>query len=154
MGENRPTIKDTETTREYTDTEKAENSCEKLSGPDPKDQATGYRLLIGQGVAPAIAQRMVYEDKIPLTSIEETIKNGLAKQKAETKFKLRPGYIVKTLNSAKTEGKQVTATKASKEFKQMIDEQKNTKGLKHMTDEEMTKERDRVVEVLREPMTA
>ena len=77
-------------------------------------------LLIGQGVDLEVARSIVYDQNIPLASIEETIKNGLAKeekaQRTRGKFVLEAGYIVKALNTARREGKIVGPTKPSKEL--------------------------------------
>jgi hypothetical protein len=74
-------------------------------------------LLFRYGVDLEVARAIVYDQHTPLASIKDTIKNGLAKEKESGgKFVLEPGYIVKTLNTARSEGKIVGPTKSSKQL--------------------------------------
>jgi hypothetical protein len=84
----------------------------------PKDQQHyACTLLMRYGVDLEVARSIVYDHHTPLSSIEETIKNGLAKEeKSEGKFVLEAGYIVKALNTARSEGKLVGPTKSSKQL--------------------------------------
>jgi hypothetical protein len=68
-------------------------------------------------VALEVARSIVYDQHTPLSSIENTIKNGLAKEeKSKGTFVLDAGYIVKALNAARSEGKVVGPTKSSKQL--------------------------------------
>lgn len=100
-----------------------------LSKADAQDR--GYQLLIQQGVDRKVARAIVYDHHTPLQSIEETIKNGLAKQKDEKNFTLEPGYIVAALNGARKEGKIVTSTKTSRAFKREIENRQKPRA--HLT---------------------
>ena len=74
-------------------------------------------MLLQYGIHAKTAQAIVYEQYTPVESIEEVIKNGLAKQKYEPGFVLQPGYIVEALNRARGEGKVVGPTKNSHKLK-------------------------------------
>ena len=80
----------------------------------------GYHLLIQYEVAPEVAKSIIDVQHTPIESIEEAIKNGLAKQKYEVGFILTPGYIVAALNGARTEGKVIKSTKNSRRLHEEI----------------------------------
>ena len=88
------------------------------------EQQTGMSLLLSRGIDEKVARSIVYEHHTPLSSIEEVIKNGLAKennaQKTGGNFRLAPGYIVKALNQARNEGKEIGPTKLSKKLSAKI----------------------------------
>ena len=73
-------------------------------------------LLAKYSIDKQVAEKLVFVQHTPLESIEEAIKNGLAKQKNEKGFVLLPGYIVASLNGARSEGKTVKPTKYSKQL--------------------------------------
>ena len=65
-----------------------------------EDQERGYSLLLRYGIHAKTAKAIIYEQHTPAESIEEVIKNGLAKQLKEPGWILQPGYIVEALNRA------------------------------------------------------
>lgn len=95
-----------------------------LSGESQSEVTYAISLLMRYGVDRKVARSIVCDQHTPLTSIEEVIKNGLAKEdearKSLESFKLKPGYIVKALNSARAEGKVVKPTKLSKKLTEKI----------------------------------
>lgn len=106
------------TTLNITDNKKSSQKTD-LSSKE-KEQHYACTLLMRYGVDLEVARSIVYDQHTPLTSIEETIKNGLAKeekaQRTGGKFVLEAGYIVKALNTARSEGKLVGPTKSSKQL--------------------------------------
>ena len=90
-----------------------------LSSKESRQQYA-MTLLLSRGVNEKVAKSIVCEQHTPLSSIEEVIKNGLAKeqdsQQTGDRFKLGPGYIVKALNQARNEGKVVGPTRLSKQL--------------------------------------
>ena len=84
------------------------------------DQHCGFTLLLSRGVDEQVARSLVYKHHTTLASIEEVVKNGLAKEDEAHRnggdFRLEPGYIVKSLNQARREGKIVRPTKLSRNF--------------------------------------
>ncbi len=88
-----------------------------LSSKD-SDKHYACTLLRRYGVDVEVARQIVYDQHIPLESITEVIKNGLAKEikskQTDGRFVLEAGYIIKTLNQARSEGKTVGPTKLSK----------------------------------------
>lgn len=94
---------------------KRKPSKKNLSSKGPRHYAC--TLLRRYGVDREVARSIVYDQNTPVASIEETIKNGLAKEeKSDGKFVLEAGYIVKALNTARSEGKLVGPTKSSKQL--------------------------------------
>ena len=97
-----------------------------LSSKEAGQQAA-VTLLICRGVDEIVARSIVYEQQTPLSSIEEAVKNGLAKENHAKEtggtFVLEAGYIIKALNKARREGKIVGPTKLSKELKKKIHNQ-------------------------------
>ena len=93
-----------------------------LSSKD--EQHVGFTLLICRGVDEQVARSLVYKHHTPLASIEEAVKNGLAKEDESRRnggnFKLEPGYIVRSLNQSRKEGKIISPTKLSKKFSAKI----------------------------------
>jgi hypothetical protein len=115
-----------------------ENCSQKgLSGKAEKEHA--FALLIHQGVGKRVAESLVYDFNTPLYCIEETIKNGIAKQAKEPRFKLGPGYIIETLNAARREGKLVNPTKASREFSLALKSRKILKPVIPITQNDIKK---------------
>ncbi|NIP28978.1 MAG: hypothetical protein GWN55_16605 [Phycisphaerae bacterium] len=110
------------TTFNITDNNK--KSSQKDLSSKEAEQHAAFSLLICRGVDTEVANSIVYDQHTPRSSIEEVIKNGLAKEQhaRETggKFRLEPGYIVKTLNQARKEGKEVGPTKQSKKLSAKI----------------------------------
>lgn len=104
------------------------------------DQKTGMSLLLSRGVDEKVARSIVFDQHTPLSSIEEAIKNGLAKEaharKTEGKFRLGPGYIVKSLNQARFEGKTIGPTKQSKELSRQLKNKREAKSYKPLSQEE------------------
>ena len=88
------------------------------------EQHAAFTLLICRGVDEQVAQSLIFEQKHTLTTIEEVVKNGLAKEEEAKRtggeFRLGAGYIVQTLNQARKEGKAVGATKLSKKLSARI----------------------------------
>ncbi|MHC4573355.1 MAG: hypothetical protein ACYS76_04375 [Planctomycetota bacterium] len=115
-GQYAPTIPDN--TAEITSDKKREIPQRSLSEAEARDRA--YRLLVQYGVEKKVATSMVFGQKVPLESIGEAVKNGLARQECERGFILEPGYIVAAINGARSEGKVVGATKLSKQFRRQI----------------------------------
>lgn len=111
-------------------------------------QERGFRLLRQFGVGEKVARRLVYEQHTPLKSIEEAIKNGLAKQQSEERFVLQPGYIVAALNGAKREVKLVEPTKQSKALKRRIERMKQRKNEPPIGKREFEKRRQQQIEAL------
>jgi len=148
IGRKSQTITDN-TTKTTTDKDKDFSSGD-LSKANAQDR--GYHLLISQGVNQKVARSIVYEQHTPLQSIEETIKNGLAKQKAERNFTLESGYIVAALNGARKEGKTVTSTKASRAFKREIENQQKPRI--HPTKEEVAERKQKLLEQSKRLMAA
>jgi len=72
-------------------------------------------LLKRYGVDDKVARSIVYDQHTPLSSIENVIKNGLAKEESGG-FVLEAGYIIEALNKAHHEGKIVGPTKLSKKL--------------------------------------
>jgi len=96
------------------------------SKQDPRHYA--ITLLMRYDVDQEVARKMVYDQHTPLESIEEVIKNGLAKEQSSGgKFVLEAGYIVKALNGARKEGKTVGPTKASKNLSAQLKARKRKK---------------------------
>ena len=89
-----------------------------LSSKDQQHHAC--TLLRRYGVDYEVARAIVYDQHTPVESIENVIKNGLAKQTkpehTDGKFVLEAGYIVEALNQARREGKIVGATSLSKKL--------------------------------------
>jgi hypothetical protein len=100
------------------------NNTDNKRKPSKKDlspknqQHYACTLLRRYGIELEVARSIVYDQNTPLASIEETIKNGLAKeekaQRTGGKFVLEAGYIIKALNTAHSEGKIVGPTKSNK----------------------------------------
>ena len=88
------------------------------------EQHIGLTLLVCRGVDEKVARSLVYKQKTPLSSIEEVVKNGLAKEDEAKRtggdFRLEPGYIVQALNQARSEGKVVNPTNLSKIFSEKL----------------------------------
>lgn len=82
-------------------------------GLSEADQERGYQLLLKYAVDAKTAKAIVYDQHTPMTSIEEAIKNGLAKQSKEKGFVLQAGYIIASINGARAEGKIIKPTKNS-----------------------------------------
>lgn len=135
LGGNRPTITDntTKTTKDK------DFSQTKLSSADAR--VRGFQLLLRQNVNQKVAQSIFYDKHTPLESIEETIKNGLARQKYEQGFILRPGYIVAALNGARKEDKVVTPTKKSKKLKQEINRLAKAKTQKPLSQKQFARKK-------------
>jgi len=104
-----------------------------------KDKHRLRALLRRYGVSDQGSLRIVFEENTPRSSIEEAIKNGLAKHDAEKGkaggFELAAGYIVQALKNARAEGHEVTASKASRKFKDHIDERRNRKKSEPITEQ-------------------
>lgn len=113
----------------------------RLSEADAKTR--GYLLLVQHGVSQKVARAIVYEKLTPLESIEEAIKNGLARQKYEEGFVLKPGYIVAVLNGARKEGKTVTPTKKSNKLKQEINRLAKARTQKPLSQQEFGRKKKR-----------
>jgi len=120
----------------------------RLSKADAQDQA--YRLLTQPrlGVKPKVAHSIVYEQHVPLESIEETIKNGLAREKYEEGFVLQPGYIVAALNGARREGKVIGPTKKSRLFKEHLDQLNKAKNRTPLTQKEFAEKKKNQITAL------
>ena len=76
-----------------------------------EQQEQDYHLLVKFGVSPSVADNLIFNQATPRSSIEQTIKNGLAKAVYTAGFTLEAGYIVQTLNKARKESKIVGTTK-------------------------------------------
>lgn len=98
-------------TDEKTDKSVKNFSSVPLSSPI-SDEQQSRRLLIGFGVSPSVADNLIFNQATPLSSIEQAIKNGLAKAVYTASFVLEASYIVQTLNKARREGKIVKPTKS------------------------------------------
>ncbi len=112
-------------------------------------ESRGYSLLIQVGVAAKVAKAIVFEQQTPLESIEEAIKNGLAKGKYQTGFVLEPGYIVAALNGARKEGKVVGPTKKSNKLKNQIEQKKKLANRQPMNETEFADRKNRFLKSLR-----
>jgi len=90
----------------------------------------GFTLLVRFGVDGQVAVSLVYKQHIPLESIENAIKNGLAKQhysqKRGTQFVLGPGYIINALNRARGEGKLVALSAQARKLSLKINDGRRT----------------------------
>jgi hypothetical protein len=109
--------------------DKKDFSRKVLSSADAQER--GYQLLLQYGVHTKTAKAIIYEQHTPLESIEETIKNGLAKQEYESGFVLQSGYIVEALNRARDEGKIVGPTNKSKMLHAKIEHKGFLKSTSH-----------------------
>jgi len=118
-------------------------SLRKLSKAEAQDRA--HYLLIRFGVKPKVAHSIVYEQHIPPRSIEETIQNGLTKEKYEKGFVMQAGYIVATLNGARKEGKVVGPTKKSRVFKKHLDQQSKAKNRPPLTQKEFAEKKEKQI---------
>lgn len=88
---------------------------EDLSSKDSRHSA--FSLLLRYGVDSTVANSIVFDQNTPPASIIEVVKNGLAKEVSTGgEFTIGPGYIVKALNQARSEGKVVGPTKISREL--------------------------------------
>ena len=100
------------------------SSSQKDLSSKEAEQHAAFTLLICRGVDEQVAQSLIFEQKHTLTTIEEVVKNGLAKEeeakRAGGEFRLEAGYIVQALNQARKEGKAVGATKLSKKLSARI----------------------------------
>lgn len=93
-----------------------------------KQQQKGYDLLVKWGVHEKVADSLVYGQNTPLESIQRTIKNGQAKAAASNGlWRLCPGYIVKTLNLSRAEGKMVAPTNT---WRKLVTKVENWRGRK------------------------
>ncbi len=120
----------------------SENSSPELS------QDWAYRLLRQYGVAEKRSKALIYEQLVPPESIEEAVKNGLAKQNHQKDFVLTPGYIVAALNGARKEGKTVKPTRASKALQSKLRRRERRKTRPPMGPEEFEKKREKQLERL------
>ena len=146
QSQNEPTT--TDNTKEITTEIGNEISPGKLSEADA--QARAYDLLTEPhiGVAQKVAHSIVYEQHVPLESIEETIKNGLAREKYEEGFVLQPGYIVAALNGARREGKVVGPTRKSRLFKEHLDQLNKAKNRTPLTQKEFAEKKKNQITAL------
>ena len=120
-----------------------------LSSNQDKRKHYAITLLTRYGVDQEVARKIVYDQHVPLESIEEVIMNGLAKeQSGGGKFVLEAGYIVKALNQARHEGKVVGPTKASKKLSAKLAARKRKKP--PMSPKEFQAKQSRDVAALRE----
>lgn len=107
------------TTLNITDN-KVDSSQKDLSSKKEAQQHNACTLLMRYRVAYKVAHSIAFDQCTPPSSINEVIKNGLAEEEKAIrtggKFRLGPGYIVKALNQARSEGKIVSSTKLSREF--------------------------------------
>ena len=121
-----------------------------LSSNAPDDQHLGFSLLVCRGVNEKTARRIVYAQHTPLTCIDEVVKNGLAKEAhaRETggNFRLKPGYILKALKQARSEGKLISPTKLSKKMSAKIAASKA--GFTPLSEQEFQKRKSRQVAAL------
>ncbi len=91
---------------------------------DNGDQLRAYNLLVYFGVSRHVAGPIVFEQHTPLGSIQQTLKNGLAKAVFTNGFILEAGYIVQTLNKARSEGKIVSPTKLCQRLENKLADKK------------------------------
>ena len=117
------------------------------------EQHAAFSLLICRGVDEQVAQSLVFEQKHPLASIENVIKNGLAKEHDAKRtggdYRLEPGYIVKALNTARKEGKVVGSTKSSRELSKQLSAKRNAKKNTPLSQEEFEKRKRRNIASLK-----
>lgn len=89
-----------------------------LSSKDQRHHA--ITLLRRYGVDTEVARAIVYDQHTPVESIENVIKNGIAKEdsakRTDGKFVLEAGYIVEALNQARCESKIVGLTELSRKL--------------------------------------
>ena len=90
---------------------KIDSSEQDLSSEISDHDEQACWLLRRFGVDAKVAESIVFDHCTPLQSIEQTIKNGLAKAVYDEHFILEAGYIVQALNQARREGKTVGPTK-------------------------------------------
>jgi len=138
----------TDNDRENKEDNNKDFSPGKLSKADDQDRV--HHLLIQWGVKPKVAHSIVYEQHTPPQSIEETIKNGIAREKYGKGFVLKPGYIVAALNGARKEGKIVGPTKKSRLFKKRMDQQKEDENRPPLTEKEFAKKKKKQITSLRD----
>lgn len=115
------------------------HSSTDLSSKETKQQ-NGLILLVRRGVDEKVAQSIVYNQNTPLESIEEVIKNGLAKEieakRTGGRFRIEAGYIVAALNGARKEGKIVGPTKKSREFSKQLERKEQIRNQKPLSQQE------------------
>lgn len=142
------------TTERTRDNKKPIFSENRLSEKEVQERV--YGLLIRHGVSGKVAKSIIYEQHIPLESIKETIKNGLAKQKSELGFILKPGYIIATLNGARDEGKIVGPTMASKKLSGEIKKIADSKAIPRikLTPDEFNKRKNEILDQLKQPVNS
>ncbi len=118
-----------------------------------KRQHYALTLLLRYGVDHKVANRIVLDQQTPLESIEETIKNGLAKEnharENRGKFVLEPGYIVKTLNTARKEGKVVGPTKSCRDLIKRLAAKRDAKKHTQLSSKEFEKRKRRGIAALK-----
>lgn len=102
-------------TDEKTDKPRISQKRDLSSKTSDFDEHAACTLLMRYGIKYVKALDIVCNQHTPLSSIENVIKNGLAKEE-NGGFVLEAGYIIEALNQARIEGKIVGPTKLSKKL--------------------------------------
>ena len=89
-----------------------------LSGSASLDQVTErYRLLLRQGIDQTTAEFIAKDARISTKSLQNVINNAYVKEnESGGLWKARPGYYITAINTAITEGKQISLTQKASEM--------------------------------------
>lgn len=147
-GDKNATLNNKDNTTKKITSNRGKGSLENsLSSKQDKRKHHAITLLTWHGVDQEVARKIVYDQHVPLESIEEVIKNGLAKEQSSGgEFVLEAGYVVKALNQARHEGKVIGPTRASKKLSAKLKARK--KKTKPMSPKEFQEKKRRDVAAL------